>query len=84
MAAGARFVPQSSLYSPGLADYSIATQIELGLVGNGPDDIVGNLDPERVQAVIDKMTAAGLDVTEGLQASDIGTNEFIDESIGLP
>jgi hypothetical protein len=34
--------------------------------------------------VIDQMTAAGLDVAEGLQASDIGTNEFIDERIGLP
>jgi hypothetical protein len=72
------------VYSPGLADYSIGAQVELGLVGNGPDDIVGNLDPARVQAVIDKMTAAGLDINEGLQAADIGTNEFINESIGLP
>ena len=72
------------IYSPGLAEYSFGIQVELGLVGNGPDELVGNLDPARVQAVIDQMTAAGLDVAEGLQASDIGTNEFIDASIGLP
>ena len=72
------------IYSPGLAEYSVKTQLELGLVGNGPDGIVGNMDPARVQGVIDKMVAAGLDVAEGLQASDIGTNEFIDESIRLP
>ena len=72
------------VYSPGLAEYSVEAQRELGLVGNGPDGVVGNMDPARVQGVIDQMTAAGLDITEGLQASDIITNEFIDESIGLP
>jgi chemotaxis protein histidine kinase CheA len=72
------------VYSPELAEYSVNAQLELGLVGNGPDAIVGNMDPDRVQGVIDQMTAAGLDVPEGLQASDIITNEFIDESIGLP
>jgi hypothetical protein len=72
------------VYPSELADFSVNTQIELGLVGNGPDDIVGNMDPDRVQGVIDQMTAAGLDVAEGLQASDIITNEFIDETISLP
>ncbi|RMF00497.1 MAG: hypothetical protein D6768_12695, partial [Chloroflexi bacterium] len=72
------------VYSPGLAEYSVAAQLELGLVGNGPDGIIGNMDPARVQGVIDKMAAAGLDIPEGLQAADIITNEFIDESIGLP
>jgi hypothetical protein len=72
------------VYSPELAKYSVETQIKLGLVGNGPDGIVGNMDPARVQGVIDQMTAAGLDITEGLQAADIITNEFIDETIGLP
>lgn len=72
------------VYSPGLADFSVQAQLDLGLVGNGPDGIVGNMDPERVQGVIDQMIAAGLDVPEGLQAEDIITNEFIDETIGLP
>jgi hypothetical protein len=72
------------VYDEGVAEYSIATQIELGLVGNGPDATLGNMEPERVQAVIDAMTSAGMDVLDGLTAADISTNEFIDDSIGLP
>ncbi len=72
------------IYTPGLAEYSIETQLELGLVGNGPDDTIGNMDLDRVQGVIDQMVNAGLDVNPDLQAADITTNEFIDESIGLP
>jgi hypothetical protein len=72
------------VYNDGLAEFSVAKQLELGLIGNGPDTTVGNLDPERVQGVINKMVAAGLDINAELQASDITTNEFIDESIGLP
>ncbi len=47
-------------YTPELADYSVATQLELGLTGNGPDE-----------------------VPDDLVATDLFTNEFIDESIGL-
>ena len=72
------------VYDEGVAEYSITTQVELGLVGNGPDTTLGNMEPERVQAVIDAMAAAGMDVLDGLTASDISTNEFIDDSIGLP
>lgn len=70
-------------YPADLATYSVEAQIEYGLVGNGPDATVGNLDPDRVQGVIDQMTAAGLDVTEGLTADDIISNAFIDDSIGF-
>ena len=70
-------------YSPGLADFSVQTQKELGLVGNGPDDTVGNMDEDRINEVIDKIVAAGFDVTPGLRFEDIATNEFIDESIGF-
>ena len=70
-------------YPPALADFSVQAQIDLGLVGNGPDDTVGNIDLDRIQEVIDKITAAGFDVREGLQPTDIVTNEFIDESIGF-
>ncbi len=72
------------VYTPDLAQYSVDTQVELGLVGNGPDDTVGNMEESRVQAVIDKMTDAGMPIMDGLEASDIITNEFIDSSIGLP
>ena len=70
-------------YSPGLADFSVQTQKDLGLIGNGPDGTVGNMDEDRINEVIDKITAAGFDVAPGLRFEDIATNEFIDESIGF-
>ncbi len=72
------------VYNEGLAEFSVAKQLELGLIGNGPDSTVGNFDLDRVQGVINKMVAAGLEINPDLQASDLVTNEFIDESIGLP
>ena len=71
------------VYDDAVATYSIETQIDLGLVGNGPDETVGNLEPDRVQSVIDQMAGAGMDVREGLTAADVSTNRFIDDEIGL-
>ena len=70
-------------YDQGVADYSVETQRQLGLVGNGPDDTLGDIEAERVQRVIDQMRDAGLDVPAGLEATDLFTNEFIDPGIGL-
>ena len=70
-------------YPPALAEFSVEAQIELGLVGNGPDDTVGNMDEDRIAEVIAKIIAAGFDVDTSLNPSDIVTNEFIDESIGF-
>ena len=39
---------RSGCTAPGLAEYSVQTQLELGLVGNGPDDTLGNFDEARV------------------------------------
>jgi hypothetical protein len=71
------------VYDQGVADYSVQTQLELGLVGNGSDDTLGNIDEERIQTVIDLMREASADVPDDLEAADMFTNEFIDESIGL-
>ena len=71
------------VYDTGVANYAVQTMNELGLQGNGPDSIVGNVDFARIQGVIDAIAAAGLDVPEGLTAEDMYTNEFIDESIGF-
>ncbi len=49
------------VYDMDLADFSVNAQVELGLVGNGSDGIVANMDPDRVQSVIDKIRAAGMD-----------------------
>ncbi len=59
------------------------TQAELGLTGNGPDDTIGNMDEERIATVLQQVRDAGLEVPEDLVATDLFTNEFIDESIGL-
>ncbi len=72
------------VYNDGLAAFSIATQLELGLVGNGPDGTVGNMEESRIQGVIDKMSTAGIEAASNVQPSDLFTNEFIDEGIGLP
>jgi hypothetical protein len=71
------------VYSEGVANYSIATMKELGLVGNGSDTTLGNFDFDRANGVLDKMRAAGLDIPADLKAEDIYTNEFIDMTIGM-
>jgi len=53
------------------------------LVGNGPDAIVGNMDTDRIQEMIDNIALAGLEFEEGLSPADIVTNEYIDTSIGF-
>jgi hypothetical protein len=63
--------------------WSVEQQKELGLVGNGPDDTVGNMVGDRIQGVIDGMSQAGMAVPSGLSANDLFTNEYIDESIGF-
>jgi len=71
------------VYDQSVADFAVETMAELELKGNGPDDTVGNFDIDRVQAVIDAMAEAGMEVPEGLTADQLVTNEFIDESIGF-
>ena len=78
------------VYPPDLADFSVQAQIDYGLVGNGPDDIVGNMEPARVQKVLDDMRAADAasdevdwSIPEDLTGDQLFTNEFIDESIGF-
>ncbi|MYJ41375.1 MAG: hypothetical protein F4076_02845 [Acidimicrobiaceae bacterium] len=72
-------------YSPGLAQFSVDQQRELGLIGNGPDSTVGNMEASRIQGVLDAILATDLaaDVPDGLSVDDIHTNEFIDDSIGF-
>jgi hypothetical protein len=70
------------VYTPELAEYSVQTQAELGLTGNGPDDVIGNLDPDRVETLLQQLRDA-LEVPDDLVAADLYTNEFIDDTIGL-
>jgi hypothetical protein len=71
------------VYDQGVADYSVATQLELGLVGNGPDATLGNFDEARVDEMLTILRDAGADVPDDLTAAEMFTNDFIDEGIGL-
>ena len=70
------------VYGEEIADYSVQTQLELGLIGNGNNDTVGDMDQNRIQEVIDLMEIAGIDTNE-ITPSDIFTNEYIDQNIGF-
>lgn len=74
-------------YTKGVADYSVATMKELGIVGNGKDSTIGNFDDSRVQNLIDItgpiFTAQNKEMKADLKPADIITNEFIDPAIGL-
>ena len=77
------------VYSIGLADFANREFGRLGLIGNGPDDTVGNFDMDRVQTLVEQMIPVfanpeiNIEIVEGITAEDIVSNEFIDESIGF-
>ena len=73
------------VYPPELADFSVQAQRDYGLIGNGPDSVVGNMEADRIQGLLDSILATDLaaDVADGLTAGDLFTNEFIDENIGF-
>jgi hypothetical protein len=76
------------VYSPGVAEYSVKAQLETGIVGNGHDDIVGNVDMDRVQRLVDIATGIYANdpeknIAPGITAADIFTDQFIDPTIGF-
>jgi hypothetical protein len=74
--------------SQGLIDYAVTTMQDLGIMGNGSDDVQGNFDLDRVQTLMDQVepvfTAQGTPPADGLAPQDLVTDEFIDDSIGFP
>jgi hypothetical protein len=75
------------VYTQGVADYSVKTQLELGLASNGDNDTIGDFDTDRVGDLLTKVAPIfdklGTPVKSGLTVDDLVTNEFIDTSIGL-
>jgi hypothetical protein len=69
-------------YSEGVAEYAVETMRELGLMGNGHNGTAGDMDLDRINAMIEKIIAAGAEVPDGVTAEVLITNEFIDPSIG--
>jgi hypothetical protein len=76
------------VYSRGLAEHGVTTMRELGLVSNGPGEVLGDFDFDRVQQVLDIVlpifTAQNKPLRPGLRPEDLATNDFIDPQIGLP
>jgi hypothetical protein len=76
------------VYSRGLAEYSAKAMKDFGIVGNGRDGTLGNLEMERVRRVIEIVTpiftGQRKPVKQDLKPEDIATNEFIDPKIRLP
>ena len=72
-------------YSPELAEFSVQAQRDYGLIGNGGDSIVGNMQADRIQGVLDAILATDLSagVADNITAEDIFTNRFIDNNIGF-
>jgi len=74
-------------YSPGMADYAVKTLKDMGLISNGPDKTIGNMQPDRVKRMVDILTpifaAQHKPVKSGLRAEDLFTNEYISQNIGL-
>lgn len=75
------------VYTQGVADFSVQQMTDLGIVGNGPNETLGDHDEDRVAELIEKAIpvyeSTGEEVDKDLKPADIVTNEFIDTSIKL-
>jgi hypothetical protein len=75
-------------YSPGLADFAVRTMRERGIVGNGPNATLGDMEQARVARMIEILgpvfAAQNNPIKAGLTPDQVYTNEFIDPAIGLP
>ena len=69
-------------YSPELAAFSVQAQRDFGLVGDGPDNIAGNMEASRYEKTYNDMVAAGMQgIDPDLTPDQLFTNEFIDPNI---
>ena len=70
-----------------LTEDSVASTVmmmdSLGIVANGSNDTLGDFDLDRIDTIIGQVAGIpAFNVPDGLSASDLVTNEFIDPSIG--
>ena len=69
-------------YSPELAAFSVQAQRDFGLVGDGPDNIAGNMESSRFEKTFNDMVNAGMPgIDPDLTPDQLFTNEFIDPNI---
>lgn len=71
--------------SPEAAAYVHDVMVDEALVTNGTDGVFGSFDDDRMErmtdVLVDIYAGTDVEVAEGLTASDIYTNEFLDSSI---
>ena len=71
------------IYTEGVADFAVSTMLELGIMGNGDNDTLGDFDMDRVVGLLEIIAQVTDADVSGLAPEDLVTNEFIDYSIGL-
>ena len=73
------------VYSEGVAEFSIDQMLKLGLISNGPDDVIGNFDAPASPTSSPRPSRCSRPTTPwaDLTTEDLTTNEFIDDEIGL-
>lgn len=83
----AQTIPDGPPMTAGGNTDSVKVQLAQKIVGNGPDNSLGDFDTARVDRVISAVTPIlrkrGIEVSDGLAAAAIVTNKFIDPTIGL-
>jgi hypothetical protein len=74
-------------YSGERAKYAVEAMKKNGIIGNGSNKAIGDFDGARVQKIVDIVkpifAAQRKPVKDGIKPTDLYTNEFIDQSIGL-
>lgn len=69
-------------YDMDSANYAHDTGVKLGILADSKDGVTGKFDMDRVQKILDIVSAnPDVDAT-GVTADKLATNEFIDDSIG--
>jgi hypothetical protein len=75
-------------YSPGLAKFTAQQMRGLGLVANGTNRTLGDFESARVRKLIDISrpiyAAQHKTLKADLRPEDLVTNEFVDQTVGLP
>jgi ABC-type nitrate/sulfonate/bicarbonate transport system substrate-binding protein len=86
----AQLVPKYNtgwVYPKALADFAAKAQVDNKIIADGTDGTLGSIDTARVQKMIDIVSPIyaknNIKVPAGLKPSDLFTNEFVKQGIGL-
>jgi ABC-type nitrate/sulfonate/bicarbonate transport system substrate-binding protein len=75
------------VYPAALAEYAAKAQVDNKIINNGDDDTLGNIDEAKVTKMLGIVTPIyaknHITIADGLKPTDLFTNEFIKQGIGL-